>query len=251
MAKKCKCPPEGAPEWVVTFGDMMALLLTFFILIVSLSEIKTEDKWRAILDEIHRAFGMQAGTGLMPTRMMKMSLTQQLTMFEHKQRRHPKLAKVDDPAVEGRQPQVTTVREGDKFIVGGNVTFEPGSADLSEDAKAKLTGVADVIRGYRNKIELRGHAGSAELTGNTRYKNLWALSHDRAYAVMEYLTRREAVSADRFRLIANAQKEPVRQRVVTALGQQPNRRVEVIVTGATVEQFTDPQPGIDDEDLRF
>ena len=36
----------GIPEWVVTFGDMMSLLLTFFIMLVSLSEIKEEEKYQ-------------------------------------------------------------------------------------------------------------------------------------------------------------------------------------------------------------
>ncbi|MBL4886213.1 MAG: flagellar motor protein MotB, partial [Planctomycetaceae bacterium] len=31
--------PPGVPEWVVTYGDMMSLLLTFFIMLVSLSEV--------------------------------------------------------------------------------------------------------------------------------------------------------------------------------------------------------------------
>ena len=35
----------GIPEWVVTFGDMMSLLLTFFIMLVSLSEMKEEEKY--------------------------------------------------------------------------------------------------------------------------------------------------------------------------------------------------------------
>jgi chemotaxis protein MotB len=34
--------PAGVPEWGVTFGDMMSRLLTFFIMLVSLSEISSE-----------------------------------------------------------------------------------------------------------------------------------------------------------------------------------------------------------------
>ena len=42
MSKKKKKAPEGAPEWMVTFGDLMSLLLTFFVLLFSISEIKSE-----------------------------------------------------------------------------------------------------------------------------------------------------------------------------------------------------------------
>ena len=40
----------GIPEWVVTFGDMMSLLLTFFIMLVSMSEIKEEKRYQAMVE---------------------------------------------------------------------------------------------------------------------------------------------------------------------------------------------------------
>ena len=47
----------GIPEWVVTFGDMMSLLLTFFIMLVSLSEVVADQKYRAILDALQQYLG--------------------------------------------------------------------------------------------------------------------------------------------------------------------------------------------------
>src|SRR5437868_5109337 len=55
-------PPAGAPEWVVTYGDMMSLLLTFFIMLVSMSELKTDEgKYRAMMDAVKQIFGPQFG----------------------------------------------------------------------------------------------------------------------------------------------------------------------------------------------
>ncbi|MCC7407982.1 MAG: flagellar motor protein MotB, partial [Phycisphaeraceae bacterium] len=68
MARKPAAPPAGAPEWVLTYGDMMSLLLCFFIMLVALSEIKEEDKFKAIATEIQKAFGIQGGaSGTNPT----------------------------------------------------------------------------------------------------------------------------------------------------------------------------------------
>ena len=47
--KKPEEPPTGAPAWMVTYGDMMSLLLCFFIMLVAMSEIK-EDKFKKILE---------------------------------------------------------------------------------------------------------------------------------------------------------------------------------------------------------
>ena len=45
------------PEWVVTFGDMMSLLLTFFIMLVSMSEIKQEERFQAMVESFREQFG--------------------------------------------------------------------------------------------------------------------------------------------------------------------------------------------------
>ncbi len=59
--------PPGVPEWVVTYGDMMSLLLTFFIMLVSLSELKTENgSLRAALDSMSQAFGATEGSAGVP-----------------------------------------------------------------------------------------------------------------------------------------------------------------------------------------
>ena len=54
--------PPGVPAWVVTYGDMMSLLLTFFIMLVSMSELKDEGKNRAALNSMKEIFGPMAGT---------------------------------------------------------------------------------------------------------------------------------------------------------------------------------------------
>ena len=47
----------GIPEWVVTFGDMMSLLLTFFIMLASMSELKEDKMYQAVADALRRQFG--------------------------------------------------------------------------------------------------------------------------------------------------------------------------------------------------
>ena len=56
-------PPceEGAPGWVVTFGDMMSLLLTFFILLLSFATME-KIKYKVLAGSIQTAFGVQEVT---------------------------------------------------------------------------------------------------------------------------------------------------------------------------------------------
>ena len=243
MAKKCKCPPEGAPDWVMTYGDMMSLLLCFFIILVSLSEIKKEDHYRAIVEEIQKAFGMKGGGGKIPTKDdPKLSLIERLEVLQIRQTKHKYPSNTEDPGMEGREAKVTKVREGMLFTQGGRVTFEPGYADLSDNAKRNIKIVADLVRGYNNKIEVRGHASPMEKDVLVEYPDLWTLSYARAKAVMDYLTSEEVgVRPNRIRLIANADAEPLVMKVYSAGEQQPNRRAEILVMEALVSDFTQPE----------
>ncbi|HOA53996.1 MAG TPA: flagellar motor protein MotB, partial [Thermogutta sp.] len=47
----------GAPEWVLTYGDMMSLLLTFFIMLAALSEVKKKDEFEMLAEALRRRFG--------------------------------------------------------------------------------------------------------------------------------------------------------------------------------------------------
>ncbi len=59
MAEKCKCPPQeaGAPAWMVTFADLMSLLVCFFVLIVSFS-IQDKVKLQVVAGSLKEAFGV-------------------------------------------------------------------------------------------------------------------------------------------------------------------------------------------------
>jgi chemotaxis protein MotB len=237
-----KCPPAGAPEWVLTYGDMMSLLLVFFIMLVAMSELKKEEEYAAAVASVQKAFGMQGGGGKLPTMNdPKLSLMERLEAIALQYRQRENQSNSTDPGVEGREAAVTTIRKGMLFAVGGPITFEPGSAELSEQGKAQIRQAAELVRGFNNKIEVRGHAASMELA-ESRYTSLWDLSYDRAKAVMAYLTSRElGIRKERVRLIAAADQEPQRLRVYTPSGQTPNRRVEVVVSEELVEDLQ-PSP---------
>jgi len=240
MARKKKCPPPGAPDWVMTYGDLMSLLLTFFILLVAMSEIKKEDEFKAIVKEVKKAFGMKGGGGKLPTKDdPELSFVERLEEIEVQQRTQKQISNAQDPGMEGREPQVTTIREGKKFQIGGRIIFEQDSITLTDVAKRQLRQIADEIRGENNKVEVRGHAAAGERGNNP--DQLWMLSVQRAKAAMDYLTNEAGVRRERIRLIGNADYEPLKRRVYNQLQQAPNRRVEVIVSEALVEQFQTPE----------
>ena len=64
MAAKRKPPDEpGIPEWVLTYGDLMSLLLCFFILLAAFSEIKKPREYKQLIESINNAMGANGGLG--------------------------------------------------------------------------------------------------------------------------------------------------------------------------------------------
>jgi chemotaxis protein MotB len=62
MALEEDRPPE-LPDWMVTYGDMMSLLLTFFVMIASFSEVREQEKYEAVATSMHRQFGHDVASG--------------------------------------------------------------------------------------------------------------------------------------------------------------------------------------------
>ena len=242
-SKKCKCPPEGAPAWMLTYGDMMTLLLCFFVLIVSFSEIKKEDKWQAVVEEIKTAFGMKGGGGKLPTKDdPALSLIERVEAMRLEHHRVPKKSNVDDPGVDGREREVTTVRRGMLFTVGGRITFEPGSADLDSRARQRLRQAAELIRGRNNIVEVRGHTAHGELGHAVAYSDLRELALARAKAVEDFLASPEVgLRRERFRLVAVADREPLESRGYSSAEQVNNRRVGLHETEAFVSEMQQPE----------
>ena len=244
MADKCKCPPAGAPDWVMTFGDMMSLLLTFFILLLSLSEIKKEDQFRAIVKEVKKAFGMHGGGGRVPSKDdPELTFIERIKAMQLVSRKQPSKSNTQDPGPQGTDPQVTAPRKEEIQIVdGGRVIFEQGSSRLSAEQRQRLIEVADLVRGFNTKIHISGHADEGEPLEGSTFKDLSDLSYARAKAVADFLKSDACkVKAVRLRINANASSEMIKWAQYEPVELRTNRRVEIYVSDMLVDELTKPE----------
>jgi chemotaxis protein MotB len=237
--KKRKQESGGAPDWMVTYGDMMTLLLCFFVLIVSFSTIepKEKEKFKAAIESFKKAVGMPGGGKVPLDEVPQMSLMSVLERMTLKRQKHENQASTKEKGIQGEDTEVTKLRDGMQFVVGGPVQFEPGSAALTSQARDKLRRIAELVRGYNNLVQIRGHTAQLEATrtASNDFTSSWQLSHARAKAVYDFLTAQPIdLRGERFRLVAVGDREPRVERAYDTAAQAPNRRVEVVVT----EQLT-------------
>jgi len=227
----------GIPEWVVTFGDMMSLLLTFFIMLVSLSEIREEEKYQAMVDSFRKQFGYdRSSANLVPgpskprnSKISNLATQGRAQVFDT----HRGGDKVDAPV--GDHPRVLIVRPGTQATVGTVVLFDEDSATLSDKAKAVLGEQLSNLIGKTHRIEVRGHTSARPVSSESGCGDHWELAYRRSRAVLHYL-REAGIDAQRIRLSVAGPNEP------RNLGQRTrdlrsNSRVEVFMLDEVKEDL--------------
>ena len=226
----------GIAEWVITFGDMMSLLLTFFVLLFSMSEIKQEESI-ALIESLRRQFGNEtAALSLMPGRLpATTSALNRLPSLGRARRQNTMNGGDKVQAPVGDNPRVTAIRPSDDSTQGGVVYFEEGSSRLTEQHRKTLQAIARVIGGKPQKIEIRGHTSTRPLGPGSPYQSHWELAYARCSKVMEYLVQL-GVSPKRIRFGVAGENEPLHLGYDELL-RKKNARVEIFMLDTLAEDL--------------
>ncbi|MFN0115148.1 MAG: peptidoglycan -binding protein [Paracoccaceae bacterium] len=142
----------------------------------------------------------------------------------------------------GRLSRLLAGREGvrvvgDRFVFSSEVLFQPASADLSDEGKAQIAGVVQILDGVRADIpqgidwiiRVDGHTDKTPLSGGGTYADNWELSQARALAVVRYMQDVLGFPPERLAAAGFGEYRPV------AAGDDPsalaaNRRIELKLT---------------------
>ena len=234
----------GIPEWVVTFGDMMSLLLTFFIMLVSLSEVKQNEKYQALIDSLQRRFGHDsAPRSMAPGPQKPRSNRIAPNQNAGRARLHDlHVGGNDTRAPRGDEPLVSDVRHGEVTTIGGVIHFAPGVTRLGLQQQTTLTRVVEAIRGKPQKVEIRGHAARGFIEGRDQEAaDRWQLCYQRCVATRAFLVA-GGVAPHLIRLSQAGEHEPLWLEP-NLEKQRANARVEVFLTS----QFARNLQGTADE----
>jgi len=233
-------PDAGIPEWVVTFGDMMSLLLTFFIMLVSMSEIKEEEQYQAMVESMRQQFGQDASmvAAIPGENMAANSKMEHLATMGRAKRKNTANGGNEVEAITGENSLVQTIRPGKNSTVGGVIYFNEDTDELSEISKQNLKIIVPQILGKPQKIEIRGHTSRKPTIGQEGIDNHWDLAYRRCYNTMQYLIE-QGVEPERIRLGSAGAHEPL-DTAIDPERRKRNARVEVFLWD---ERVTDRSGG--------
>lgn len=219
----------GIPEWVVTFGDMMSLLLTFFIMLVSMSELKQEEKFHAMVESFREQFGHDTSkASLIPGDIRpRNSMSPHVNAEGRAKRKDLANGGQEVQSVTGSENRVRIVRPGDDSSSGGVVFFEQESSYLSDENFRALVQIVRQIAGKPQKIEVRGHTSRQPVSPDSGFEDHMDLAFQRSRAVREFLVQ-QRISPERIRVSAAGATEPLFSGVDAEKLKQ-NDRVEILM----------------------
>ncbi|MCL2710076.1 MAG: hypothetical protein FWE95_04265 [Planctomycetaceae bacterium] len=176
-----KRPQAGIPEWMVTFGDMMSLLLCFFIMLFALSII-TPKRFQALMDTMSQDFTGYPSPSR--TKAPGKAVTSTVSDSGAKSRRISALAGGQPtPGPLGEATEVHAIQlDGVTVRV---IRFDLGRYELTALARRDLAAILPVLQGSPNRIMIKGYATPSESGGT--YEQDSELAFFRAVNAMDHL----------------------------------------------------------------
>jgi chemotaxis protein MotB len=235
VKKKKAAAVAGAPAWMVTYGDMVTLLLTFFVLLLAMSEIEQNQKMMDFMQAVKEAFGYTGGTQHLPTEEVRIpknidSMTALILPV------HPEdFGYTSDEGPQGKRERVTSIRPDNYYQPGGRFRFAELSAELSEIEIARIVEYAEQLRGHTTLIEVRGYCSKRPVDG-TGFSDHMDLSIQRARAASKVLIE-NGINPQRILVVGAGTSQQVTPSSSDARQRNRNDVVELIQIDKTMDEF--------------
>ncbi len=254
----CDCSDDGeeceeGAAWLATFGDLMSLLLTFFVLLLSFAEMDIV-KFKDAMGSMQDAFGVsQVGTApgnVAPSSVVDLGHEKKDLLFEDpvsmnfrasapkainkissKQSVNDDILKrvkksISDNGLES-SVNVKNTGRGVVIQVRGQLFFNSGSDILKEEAHPLLDDIIGIIEDFPYNMSVEGHTDNQPIN-TRRFRSNWELSTARAISALQYIIETGRINPNRLGASGYSDIRPIAENGTSA-GRAKNRRVEFII----------------------
>ncbi len=246
----------GSPEWMTTFGDMMTLLLTFFVLLYSMSSID-EEQFEIALDSIREGLGVFTGGRTIATQRLldggaigegftPMNIRLMETLMGQIEQ-YVREEQVDDAV------SMEMTERGLEVRFAGDILFDLGEAEIRPEGEEVLREVGEMIEEVPNDVVVEGHTDNLPIRTD-RFPSNWELSTARATTVTRFFIEEMNLDSERFSAAGYSEYRPLVPND-SPENRAQNRRVEVIflnpdfVRESPVYEPAEEQPGPEAEEI--
>ncbi|MBY3619286.1 OmpA family protein [Acinetobacter sp. CUI P1] len=256
---------ESRDRWMITYADLITLLLIFFVILYAMSSLDT-DKYNIVTGSLSETFKsgntvLEGGNGILDAgktieskpestdgngnaaatarpngesdeQMENEAPSARELAFREQEAKLAELMGVITNYVEennlGEQIFVADKPQGIEITLSDRFLFDIGKADLKSPAFPALQQLSGLFKNIGAKISIEGHTDNTPVSSASHFNDNWELSGARALSVLRFFLDREGLNPDNFQYAGYADTQPTADNT-SAAGQQKNRRVEIIV----------------------
>jgi len=237
--------PEGAPLWMVTFADLVTLLMVFFILLFAMGTIE-EDKWKQMKASLRDALGQEdipeAGIreGL---DIIKEQILDEKTIHAVDEVGAMVAKEVEEIASEVEEfvfknklagkVDVSADERGAVITLSDTVMFPPGKSRMTYTGDEIIKQAFDILKQFSYQVKIEGHTDNIDIK-TKQYPSNWELSAARAAEVARKLVR-AGFDPAKLSIEAFAQYRP-KVPNDSRQGRATNRRIEIVYQRGSIRK---------------
>lgn len=225
-------------RYLITFADLITLLLGFFVILYATSQIDGEN-FKKLQEALKKAFNsgekplLDGGDGVLDgSRTM-------LPEPNFPGKREGNIDSIENSIRKSLinyfdEDAVTMFKEGEsiKIDMPEKLLFSSGYADIKQDGLKFLDTLADILSDVPNQITIDGHTDNVPIS-NERFKSNWHLSMQRALNVAYFMSK-EGLKEENLAIRAYGEQRP-KESNATNDGKAKNRRVELIISKVDIQ----------------
>jgi chemotaxis protein MotB len=221
--------PENAERWLLTYADLITLLLAFFIMMYVFSK-KDAQKYDEVASHLKAIFS--GGTGLASKGSVTATSAIEMpskgaSSGDIRRQLESEVLDVNRDKSGGEKMSILSDERGIVIRVVDKAFFDEGKADLKEGAKGALDRIVPIIKSVENHIRIEGHTDNVPISTN-EFKSNWELSVRRATEVVRYLVEKRGLPPERVSATGYAEYRPLVHND-SPKNRSLNRRIEIIV----------------------
>jgi chemotaxis protein MotB len=230
--------PNEDTSWLVTYGDMVTLLMAFFVLMYSASKV-SEEKYEQVAQSIAQGFnspGPDAIVEIVSSESIESESIEEVTVLSPLTKAKEMLDQLIEERDLDGEMSTSFTPTGLKIELSSSSFFGSGSADVKESMIPSLIELSEVLQSLPDgdyQVEVEGHTDNVPIN-TARFPSNWELSSLRAINVA-HIFEDTGIQKDRLSAIAYADTRPEAPNtdangINVPENQAKNRRVVVHVT---------------------